>query len=107
MGGEHDVSLDAAERKRTSEELQANCRLSELSLEDVQAGTGFSPEQLETTIAVAQRANPADVWQLRDFLDSAVRRHGIEPMPYSYLTEEIRASAELWFPPSAGARHRS
>ncbi|MET9257397.1 DUF2316 family protein [Streptomyces sp. NPDC048182] len=91
------MSLDPSERRRTSEELRANLALSGLTEREAAAALGFDPVRRRRTLDVAGGADPADVWQLRDLLDRAVRDAGREPVPWTVLTDRARARARGWF----------
>lgn len=91
------MSLNEAQQKATSAELAANCGLSGLSRGHIASDLGLTSGQLDEIFDVAG-ARPEDVWWLRDYLERAVIEAGAEPLPYTSLTPQMRASAELWFP---------
>ncbi|MBN9105743.1 MAG: DUF2316 family protein [Propionibacteriaceae bacterium] len=90
------MSLTPAQQRQTAAELQANFELSGLSTADLRQLTGWIQERIVATLTV-DSADPADVWRLRDLLESEVRSAGRTPVPYSVLTEQARASARAWF----------
>ena len=90
------MSLNAQERKQTSTELKANLELSELTVEGIAADLDLTSGEVERALEV-ESARPAHVWLLRDHLEAAVRARGVEPHPYSVLTEGMRAAASRWF----------
>lgn len=92
------MSLSAAERKRTGEELQANYRKAGLTPEKVQADLRLSAAQLAETLDVTSASRPENVWLLRDYLEEEVKGRGEQPCPYTYLTDEMRGVAARWFP---------
>lgn len=89
------MSLNSHQIGQNALELQANLELSGLSSSEVAAALEFTPNQLEE--ALSSSGNPVDVWQLRDYLEAAVRSTGREPVPFTILTESARASARGWF----------
>ncbi|MEN0128918.1 MAG: DUF2316 family protein, partial [Brevundimonas sp.] len=92
------MSLNERERTRTSDELRANFELSGLTPAQLAADLELSPQELELTLAVAPGSRPEMVWALRDHLEGAILARGAVPHPYSRLTEQMRASAAIWFP---------
>lgn len=92
------MSLSAAERRATSDELQANLALSGRSTAEVAADLGLDAEQVRRVLAVDPGSRPELVWLLRDHLDATVRASGREPHPWSTLTDAARAAAATWFP---------
>lgn len=90
------MSLTTAQRQQTAAELQANFELSGLSTADLRALTGWTQERVVASLTITG-ADPADVWRLRDLLDAEVRAAGRTPWPFSVLTEQARAAAEVWF----------
>ncbi|MGW2838483.1 DUF2316 family protein [Streptomyces sp. NPDC001493] len=99
------MSLDETERRRTSEELRANLALSGLTAEEVAADLGVTPDQVRRMLDVAGGAGPAEVWQLRDYLDQAVRDTGGRPVPFTVLTDRARLLARAWFTLPQAPRH--
>jgi hypothetical protein len=91
------MSLDDGQREGTRRELRRNLELCGLTAAAIGDELGFSPERLATTLEVEADSDPADVWMLRDLLESAVRRAGRTPERYSVLTETARADAQRWF----------
>ncbi len=73
------MSLNDAERSRTRRELQHNLELSGLTHSQAANDLGFSLQRLHDTLTLAVANDPADVWQLRDYLEKAVLDGGGEP----------------------------
>lgn len=94
------MSLNPAQRLRTSEELRANLRLCGAAPARLAEQLGFTAERLADTLEVNDRSEPSDVWLLRDRLDGLVRARGAGPVRYSVLTEQARRAAATWFPPA-------
>ena len=90
------MSLTSTQRQQTAAELQANFELSGLSTGDLRQITGWTQSRVAASLTMAG-ADPADVWQLRDLLDSEVRSNGRTPVPFSVLTEQARSAARAWF----------
>ena len=91
------MSLNDAERVRTRRELQRNLELSGLTTSQVAADLGMSLHRMEDTFALGGQSDPADVWQLRDYLEQVVRDVGGQPATFTVLTEQSRAAARVWF----------
>jgi len=91
------MSLSNAERLATSQELQENLLLSDLTNLQVATDLGYSLSRLAATVALSAGNDPADVWQLRDYLQQAVRDSGVEAAPFTVLTEQSRSAAQRWF----------
>ena len=91
------MSLNSEQREGTRRELRANLESCGLTPAAVAEELGFMPDRLEVTLAVEADSDPADVWMLRDFLESAVRSAGGTPERYSVLTETARSDAQRWF----------
>ena len=89
--------LNAEECRRTSDELTRNLSVSGLTPAEVAADLEYSPRRLASTLAVDGPSDPVDVWQLRDYLEQAVRDAGQTPVPFTVLTERSRSSAVSWF----------
>ena len=54
-------------------------------------------QRLDDTLTLAPGNDPADVWQLRDYLEQAVLDGGGQPDPFSVLSEDARSAARAWF----------
>ncbi|MBU2664471.1 DUF2316 family protein [Actinoplanes bogorensis] len=91
------MSLNEAERQRTKDELARNLELSGLSEVAAAAALGYAPDRLRDALSV-DGADPVDVWEVRDFVERAVRESGREPVAFTVLTEDARVRAEGWFP---------
>jgi hypothetical protein len=89
------MSLNRIEVETTRRELQANFALSELSAAEVCADLTWSHTEFAAALSV--EADPVDVWLLRDYLEQAVTDHGLDPAPFTVLTEQSRTRAVLWF----------
>lgn len=90
------MSLTPEQRRRTAAELQANFELSGLSTADLRQLTGWTQERVVASLRITD-ADAADVWHLRDLLDTEVRSAGRTPLPFSVLTEDARTAAQAWF----------
>jgi hypothetical protein len=90
------MSFTAAQRQQTAAELQANFELSGLSTADLRQLTGWTQERVVASLTVTE-ADAADVWHVRDLLDTEVRSAGRTPLPFSVLTEEARPPARIRF----------
>lgn len=90
------MSLTPAQQRQTAAELQANFELSGLSTADLRQLTGWTQSRVVATLTI-DGADPADVWRLRDLLEAEVLAAGRTPVSFSVLTEQVRASAEVWF----------
>ncbi|MCM2415947.1 DUF2316 family protein [Streptomyces sp. RKAG290] len=101
------MSLNTAERLRTSAELKNNLALSGLTLHEVAEDLRFTPERLQSTLEAGTTADPVDVWQLRDYLDQALRDAGGQPASCSALTGRARLKARMWFSLRDAPRHVS
>ncbi|MEV1019486.1 DUF2316 family protein [Streptomyces sp. NPDC050264] len=99
------MTLNPAERHRTSEELLDNLARSGLELHDVAADLGRTRERLRGTLDVDPASDPGDVWQLRDYLRQAVLDAGGAPTPYTVLTDRSRGMARVWFRLRKAPRH--
>ena len=91
------MSLNADERRTTSEELRANLLLSDLSETEVLDTLDLTPSQLERILDVSPEADPADVWLVRDFILQTLEGQSREPRPFTVLTEQARTDAQRWF----------
>lgn len=90
------MSLNADQRKRTADELAENAVLSGLTRTELIERSGLTSSRLDSALGVGG-ANPADVWLLRDVLETAVLEVGRTPVAYSVLTEGMRSAAGAWF----------
>ncbi|MBM9466121.1 DUF2316 family protein [Nakamurella leprariae] len=84
------MSLTRSEKAQTARELSANLDKSRRGLPEVAAALGWTEDRLHHTVEMATGADPADVWELRDWLDRTVRDGGGNPVPYTVLTESAR-----------------
>ena len=99
------MSLNQAELMRTRTELAANFDLTGLSHEQVAADLGYDTARLRAALEPDGSGDPVDVWQLRDYLDQAVRDAGRTPVPFTVLTERSRLRARMWFHLRKAPRH--
>ncbi|MFB7085728.1 DUF2316 family protein [Streptomyces sp. NPDC056296] len=99
------MTLNDTERHRTSDELKSNLDLSGLTMAEVAADLHFTPQRLRSTLDTDLACDPVDVWQLRDYLDQAVRDTGGRPAPYTVLTRGSRLKARMWFSLRKAPRH--
>ena len=86
--------LTHAQTRATRDELLANLDLSGLDRESLGAAVGFDPERLDRTLQM-RKADPSDVWLLRDFLDQVIRDRGRTPRPWTVLINHD--IARQWF----------
>ncbi len=89
--------LNNAEIGQTSNELRTNLASSGLTEDQVATDLGFTAAGLQSVLAV-DRADPADVWFLRDYLQQAMEKSGAQLTPYTVLTTRSRRQAAGWFP---------
>ena len=90
------MSLTAAQRAKTAAELQANLELAGLDRQQLAGLTGWTAQRVASTLEL-NRADPVDVWQLRDLLEQSVRDTGRTPVPFTVLNERARSAAQGWF----------
>lgn len=90
------MSLNRTQRAATSRELLANLELAGLDRPQLRQLTGWSAQRVTAALEL-NGADPADVWQLRDLLEQAVRDAGGSPVEFTVLTERARAAARGWF----------
>lgn len=79
------MSLNRAQEKQTSEDLQKNYQISGLTPADIQRDLGLDFGQLEETLDMGPEADPTTVWRLRDYMEEKIIEQGKEPFPYSVL----------------------
>lgn len=92
------MSLNAAQRRQTADELAANLDASGLTVAQLAERSGLTRDRVDAALAVAPgAASPRDVWIVRDLLETAVREAGSEPTAYTVLTERMRKAAAGWF----------
>ncbi|MFI7272695.1 DUF2316 family protein [Streptomyces sp. NPDC049879] len=100
------MSLNDEERARTGAELRANLELSGASPLEVWTELGLGEDAFRAALDCGEASRPQDVWLLRDHLEERVRARGGTPVPYTVLTERMRAAAGVWFgvgrPPRRG-----
>jgi len=99
------MTLNDAESRRTSGELTTNLGLSGLTTSEVAGDLCFTLERLQSALAVADGADPVDVWELRDYLEQAARDAGRQPAGYTVLTDRSRHLARTWFRLRKAPRH--
>lgn len=91
------MSLNAEQRRVTSDELRANLELAGIEIDDVAARLEIPSAGIRAALAIEPGTDPALVWQLRDVLESAARAAGKQPHPYTYLPESMRSAARGWY----------
>ncbi|MFT4199355.1 DUF2316 family protein [Gordonia sp. (in: high G+C Gram-positive bacteria)] len=91
------MSLDAEETRRTGDELRANMALSTLNVTQVADDLDWDVGRVADTLAMSGGQDPADVWELRDYLVQAIRDRGEKPVPFTVLTDQGRLQADRWF----------
>lgn len=79
-----------AQRVSTSNELVANFELAGVSAPRVCAALGCTSARLAELLTVSPSAKAADVWRLRDHLEQRILAAGGDPIPYTWLTENLR-----------------
>lgn len=82
------MSLNATQRKKTSEELKENLRISGLTPEDICTALDLSAQELHAVLAL-ESEQPTDVWRVRDHMERVILAQGKEPYPYSSLVTNI------------------
>ncbi len=92
------MSLTTAQRHRTAEELHANLALAGVTESHLRAGTDLDEHEFREALRVSTRARPEHVWLIRDRLVVLVHAAGHQPVPFTVLTEAMRAPASVWFP---------
>lgn len=91
------MSLTRAQRSRTATEFAANLAASGLTREGLRRRTDLPPARFDAALTLAPGADPRDVWQVRDALETAVRDSGEQLTAFSVLTEDARSAAGAWF----------
>ncbi|WP_227488355.1 DUF2316 family protein [Brachybacterium subflavum] len=91
--------------RRTREELCANLERTGLAEAEVLSDLQWSRERLDAALHSNGSADPVDVWELRDYLETAVRDAGGTPVPFSTLNSANRIRARLWFRLRRAPRH--
>jgi hypothetical protein len=92
------MSLSTEERRRTAQELRANLALAGVTESRARGGTDLDEHEWREAMHVSSRSRPEDVWLVRDRLVVLVRAAGRRPVPFTVLTEDMRAAASVWFP---------
>ncbi len=82
------MSLNRAQLKQTSIELNENLRVSGLTPEAVRADLGLSARELDAVLHMTDE-NPTAVWRVRDYLEKKILEQDKEPYPYSSLITNI------------------
>lgn len=97
--------LNRQEIAATRDELARNADLTGLTPAQIAADLGFTEKHLEQAMTLDRVSDPADVWQLRDYLEQAVRDGGGTPVHFTVLTEASRSPARNWFRLRPAPRH--
>ena len=92
------MSLSTEERHRTAAELHANLALAGVTEGHLRADTDLDEHEFREAMHVSSRSRPEHVWLLRDRLVVLVHANGKQPVPFTVLTEHMRAAASIWFP---------
>lgn len=92
------MSLNTEQRHRTAAELHANLALAGVTEAHLRAGTDLDEREFREAMHVSSRSRPEHVWLLRDRLVVLVHANGKQPVPFTVLTEDMRAPASVWFP---------
>lgn len=101
------MSLNTEELARTRSELRANLDLAGLTTAQVATDLDWSADRVHTALHSTRPSDPVDVWQLRDYLEYAVRDAGRTPIPFTILTSRNRIMAHRWFNLRTAPRHNS
>lgn len=99
------MSLNPEQLARTREELHANLARTGLAETAVAADLGWSAERLAAALTPGGAADAVDVWELRDYLEQAVRDTGATPVPFTVLTPGNKLRARMWFRLRKAPRH--
>jgi len=91
------MALSTDELGRTRSELRANLILTDLTNAQVATDLDWSPERLVAALQATTASDPVDVWQLRDYLELAIRDAGRSPVPFTVLTAGNRNLVRRWF----------
>lgn len=91
------MSLTTEQLTQTRSEIRTNLSLTGLTTDHVATDLDWSPERLLAALHSTGASDPVDTWQLRDYLERAVRDAGGTPVPYTVLTPRARVMAQLWF----------
>lgn len=91
------MTLNKRAQDATREELARNLKRADQTASGISKGIGLSDDRVVAALNVID-APPEDVWLVRDYLDRVIRSRGVTPHPYSSLSENMRASAQVWFP---------
>jgi hypothetical protein len=97
--------LNTEQLGRTRAELRANLERTGLTEAQVLADLRWSAERLDAALHATGSADPVDVWELRDYLERAVRDAGGTPVPFTILTAGNRLRARMWFRLRKAPRH--
>lgn len=81
---------------RTAQDLQRHLPAAGLSRADLARWLGLTTDELDAVLAMDGRADPVQVWLVRDALDQAVREAGGDPT-WSVLTDAARRQGQRWF----------
>jgi hypothetical protein len=92
------MSLSTEQRHRTAEELHANLNLAGVTESHLRHDTDLDEHEFREAMHVSARSRPEHVWLLRDRLVVLVHAAGKQPVPFTVLTEDMRAAASVWFP---------
>ncbi len=92
------MSLNAAERTQLAGEFASYLAASALSKEQLRERTGLSSQRFERAFAVAGGMDGvADIWLVRDKLETAAKEAGAPFHDFSKLSNANRAAARGWF----------
>lgn len=92
------MSLNTEQRHRTADELHANLVLAGVTEAHLRADTDLDEHEFREAMHVSTRSRPEHVWLVRDRLEVLVHAAGKRPVPFTVLTEDMRAPASVWFP---------
>lgn len=91
------MSLNDSQRATTRAELATNLDRAGTTPEELAESLDLAPAAVRSALAVDDRADPALVWAVRDRIEHVLLARGLTPEPYTFLSEEMRASARRWF----------
>lgn len=78
------MSLTISEEQATRKELQANFKLSGLTVDQVAADLQTTPDYVDAVLEL-RVSRIEDPWILRNYLNAAIQAQQQQPIPYSRL----------------------
>lgn len=92
-----DLSINASQRARTATELKALRAQLPVSDQALCERLGYPDSDHLNAVLNVEHADPAQVWQLRDFLCALAAKRGVDTPEFSVLQEHMRPMAQQWF----------